>query len=188
MVEGPSHGENAFVIIFMYDLFWCGPWFVLWLALQSAHWRKPRATISSRPTATPPKAACTPTARGAPCPPSTGALTPAPNQSQRSRPLGRSCAWSPARQAPSPQPPPPSSNTGSTALPTQTLVHQPPSPPPTPPTCPCSRQLKPVQEVRYSGGGVGGCERVERCYDMLLPVSALLPVTSLHFSPLLRQQ
>lgn len=60
------------------------------------HWRRPRGTLSSRQT-TLLTAACTQTAKGARCPPSTAGLTPALNQSPRSRPTERSCAWSPAR-------------------------------------------------------------------------------------------
>lgn len=61
------------------------------------HWRKPRGTLRSRPTTHPLTAACTPTPRGAQCPPLMVAPTPALNQSQRSRPTERSCVWSPAR-------------------------------------------------------------------------------------------
>ncbi|KAM9786804.1 protein max-like isoform 1-T1 [Syngnathus typhle] len=59
-------------------------------------WRKPRATISCRATI-PPTAACTPTAKGAPCRPLTAAPTPARNRSPRSLRPGRGCAWSPVR-------------------------------------------------------------------------------------------
>lgn len=74
-------------------VFFCNP---VLLLLQFVHWRRPRGTLSSRQT-TLLTAACTQTAKAARCPPSTAALTPAPNQSRTSRLTERSCAWSPAR-------------------------------------------------------------------------------------------
>lgn len=64
--------------------------------LQFEHWRRPRGTLSSRQT-TLLTAACTQTAKGARCPPSTAGPTPAPNQSRTNHPTERSCARSPAR-------------------------------------------------------------------------------------------
>lgn len=64
--------------------------------LQSVPWRRPRATARSRQT-TRLTAACTQTARAAPCRPSTAALTLAQNQNRTSCPTERSYAWSPAR-------------------------------------------------------------------------------------------
>lgn len=96
-----QQGERTNLSVFL-SLCWnmqrvtsCGV-FLSRLDLQSEHWRKPRATLSSRQT-TLLTAACTQTVKGAPCPPSTAALTPAPNRSQTSRPTERSCARSPVR-------------------------------------------------------------------------------------------
>lgn len=70
--------------------------FLIFSVLQFVHLRKPRETLSSRQT-TLLTAACTQTAKGAPCPPLTAGPTPAPNRNRRRRPTGRSCAWSPAK-------------------------------------------------------------------------------------------
>lgn len=88
---------------------WMGVWFICLPSvypLQSVPWRRPRATARSRQT-TRLTAACTQTARAAPCRPSTAAPTPAQNQNRTSCPTERSYAWSPARLSHAGAPPPP---------------------------------------------------------------------------------
>lgn len=164
-----QQGERTNLSVFL-SLCWnmqrvtsCGV-FLSRLELQSEHWRKPRATLSSRQT-TLLTAACTQTAKGAPCPPSTAALTPAPNRSQTSRPTERSCARSPVRLAWPPR------------LSKQTLfTHQPQL------LLPVRAQsclLTPVQEMRWRL-----CERGAIMYKTLLPFFFhLASILSLLFWP-----
>lgn len=69
---------------------------LVFISSKFVHWRRPKGTLSSRQT-TLLKAACTQTAKAAPCLPSTAGPTPPLNQSRTSRPAERSCAWSPSK-------------------------------------------------------------------------------------------
>lgn len=126
---------------------------------QSVLWRRPKATARSRQT-TRPTAACTQTARAAPCRPLTAVPTPAQNRNRTSCPIERSYAWSPARLSHAGAAPPPNSQTDS-FCPAQPPSHL--------------SALSPAPLLRPRSRAEDSVKEVLSCVKTLLPAFCPLP-------------